>query len=120
LVDFKFHGISAPMLFKNLDVTIDMARDRAADQKQIRLGNHLNDAKVFHRHPLSAHPARHAHALKDPRRKGAGTDRAWCPSPIALTVRPESAPEMVPFHDALKTPAFGSSCHRNDIPFCKD
>src|SRR5207244_11486253 len=31
-VAFKFHGNSAPMLFKNLDVTIDMARDRAADQ----------------------------------------------------------------------------------------
>src|SRR2546427_7762086 len=108
------------MLFKNLDITIDMARHRAADKQQIRLGNHLNDAKVLHRYALSAHAPRHAHALKHPRRKGTGTDRAWSPFPVALAVRPRSASEMVAFHDALKTPAFRGSRHGNDIALGKD
>ena len=74
-------------VFADHDRTAIGARHGAAQEDQILIGSHLDDLEVGHRHPLVAHPARHALTLEHASGKRPVTDRAAVAEVLVRTVR---------------------------------
>src|ERR671933_1572600 len=91
------------------------AGDGALDEDQAALGVDRVDGQVLGGLPDGAHAARHAHALEDAARRGAGTDRARLAVVAVRTVGGADTGEAVPLHDARGALALGAADDVDDL-----
>src|SRR5699024_682374 len=85
------------------------ARDRTLDEQDAGLGVDLVDGQVLRGDAVLAHPAGHAHALEDPARGGAATDRARTAVHGLGAVTGALAGEAVALHDTRVALALGGA-----------
>src|SRR2546428_13651241 len=86
-----------PSLLADREQAVHRARHRAPHEQEIPLGVHLHDPQAELGEAPRAHMARHALALDDARRVGAGRDRArLAVARVAVRLRP--AREVVAGH----------------------
>src|SRR4051812_8607440 len=83
------------------------AGDGTLDEEQAALGVDRVHGQVLRGLPDGAHAARHAHALEDAARRGAGADRARRAVLALSAVGGAQALEAVPLHDAGGALALG-------------
>src|SRR5262249_25760392 len=96
------------------NVTAVGSRHRATYQNDFLRFAHLHDLKILHRHPPIAHVTRHSLIFPNAARCRAIADCADAPMHLR-TVRRTLPCEVVLFHYALETLAFGATNHIHEI-----